>query len=329
MVACAAIALASGFAVTVQPALFGPILFADFWLLGYHHVVSTFTRLTFDAQSFQQHRSLVIWLPLFVVALVVALATTLGLWSLSTLYLYWQWFHYTRQSYGISQAYRGKAKGAVTEDGTMFKMMFYAVPIWGILHRSAQSPDQFLKLPIKVLPVPPLVADAVGIIALLLMAYWLVLKGIAAWQHRLPVAHTMYMLSHYTIFLVGYIVIDNINYGWLVLNIWHNGQYLLFVWLFNNNRFKDSVDPEHWFLSTLCLRKNIAGYFLSCLALSTTLYLTLNTVIAAFTTAMLPVMVAAYQVINFHHYIVDAVIWKRRKAAARSNPHMLARSGAA
>jgi hypothetical protein len=325
----AAIALASGAIVTAQPALFSLVLFADLWLLGYHHVVSTFTRLTFDLQSFRQHRSMVIWLPLFVVALVVALATAFGLWSISTIFLYWQWFHYTRQSYGISQAYRAKAKGAVTEDGTLFKMMFYAVPIWGILHRSAQAPDRFLGLPIKVLPVPAIVADAVGVIAFSLMVYWLVLKAIAVWQHRLPVAHTMYMLSHYATFLTGYIAIENINHGWLVLNIWHNGQYVLFVWLFNNNRFKNTVDPQHRFLSTLSLRKNIAWYFIACLAISTSVYVSLNAVIAAFTTAMLPVIVAAYQVINFHHYIVDAMIWKRRKSAAHSKGNVLAHSGAA
>ncbi len=39
--------------------------------------------------------------------------------------------------------------------------------------------------------------------------------------------------------------------------------------------------------------------------------------IASVATASLAYIVLAYQVINFHHYIVDAVIWRsRRKAGA-------------
>jgi len=30
----------------------------------------------------------------------------------------------------------------------------------------------------------------------------------------------------------------------LVLNIWHNAQYVLFVWAFNTNRFKGSLDEK-------------------------------------------------------------------------------------
>ena len=51
-------ALAAGVAVVVEPYWFWPILFLDVWLLGYTHVVSTFTRLAFDRESFRQHRLL-------------------------------------------------------------------------------------------------------------------------------------------------------------------------------------------------------------------------------------------------------------------------------
>ena len=39
----ASVAIASGLAVVMEPRLFVPILAADLWFLGYHHVVSTFT----------------------------------------------------------------------------------------------------------------------------------------------------------------------------------------------------------------------------------------------------------------------------------------------
>jgi hypothetical protein len=109
------------------------------------------------------------------------------------------------------------------------------------------------------------------------------------------------------IFYVGYIGIEQINPGWLVLNVWHNAQYVLFVWLFNTNRFKSGIDPEARFLSTISQPKNAWRYFGCCLAVSTLIY-------GAIQVAMpLGALVVVYQTINFHHYIVDALIWKLRR----------------
>ena len=148
------LALGSGAIVVARPSLFGVVLFLDVWLLGYHHVVATYTRLCFDRQSFLSHRFLILWLPLIVLAATVGLAVGIGPWALATLYLYWQWYHYTRQSWGISQAYRRKSGGLVTENERLSLLTFYLVPLWGILHRSHQDPGKFLGMELKTLPVP-------------------------------------------------------------------------------------------------------------------------------------------------------------------------------
>ncbi len=72
------------------------------------------------------------------------------------------------------------------------------------------------------------------------------------------------MLSHFTVFFVGYVLIDDLNHGWLVINVWHNAQYIVFVWMYNANRFKDGVDPGAKFLSTLSQERNAWLYFLVC-----------------------------------------------------------------
>ena len=46
------IALVSGWFVITNPNLFPAVFVLNGWLLGYHHVVSTYTRLTFDRESF-------------------------------------------------------------------------------------------------------------------------------------------------------------------------------------------------------------------------------------------------------------------------------------
>jgi hypothetical protein len=134
----AALAVACGAVVVSNPALFFVMFGLNAWLLGYHHVVSTFTRLTFDKDSLNEHRFLVTWLPLIVLAAVLIACIALGAWLLTTVYLYWQWWHYTRQSYGISRIYQRKAG---LDNDLLNKLVIYALPVWGILNRSAQAPD--------------------------------------------------------------------------------------------------------------------------------------------------------------------------------------------
>ena len=54
--------------------------------------------------------------------------------------LYAQWFHYTRQSYGISRMYLRKAGAISAWRDFVLDGVIYALPLWGILYRSYQSP---------------------------------------------------------------------------------------------------------------------------------------------------------------------------------------------
>ena len=121
------------------------------------------------------------------------------------------------------------------------------------------------------------------------------------------------MLSHYIIFFVGYRLIEDITYGWLVINVWHNAQYILFVWLFNTNRYKAGIDPKAKFLSKISQSHNFGYYFLVCFGISTAVYFSFLFVSTSFALVGVPLLIIIYQAINFHHYIVDGLIWKVRK----------------
>ena len=314
IVGAALLALAAGGVSILQPVLFPVILLADLWLLGYHHVIATFTRLAFDGKSVRQHRFLVLVLPVLVLAAVLGLAYLLGAWALTTTYFYWQWFHYTRQSYGIERVYRRKVGGAVAGSQRLTTAMLYAVPLWGILHRSHQAPERFLGLDVKFFPAPQWLVTAAGVAALALVAAWLWQVVPAALRGRRLSPHTLYLVSHTVVFLVGYVLIPQVNYGWLVINIWHNAQYILFVWMFNSNRYKSGVEGEHWLISSLSQREKWPFYFLTCLGISTVIYFGLQRTVGLLQDgSTLPLMLIAYQVINFHHYVVDALIWKVRQ----------------
>ena len=306
------LAVVSGWVVVANPALFGQVFLLNAWLLGYHHVISTFTRLIFDKDSFNEHRFLVTGLPVIVLSAVALACIAFGEWILTTIYLYWQWWHYTRQSYGVSRIYQRRAG---LNNDLLHKLVIYALPAWGILHRSAQAPEEFLFTEVRVVPVPLWLISVAGSFTLVVLVWWIA-RTIREWiSNSLSLAHTLYLGSHLVIFGVGYIAIDNINHGWIVLTVWHNCQYIFTVWMFNNNRFKDQIYTPHRFLSLISQRKHLFTYVVVCLTISSVAYLVLQsslTWLVVATETSLPLLAIAFQAINFHHYLVDAVIWKVR-----------------
>lgn len=314
IIGIAVLAIASGLVVLQNPKMFPLILFLDLWVLGYHHVISTYTRLAFDAESRKANQFFLYGLPPIVLVATVALALGVGLWTIGTIYLYWQWFHYTRQSWGVSQAYRRKSGGLVNENETLTKWAFYSLPAWGIAYRSFQDPGVFLGLELRVIPVPEFVVYATAALAIVTVGAWFWLRLMAFMRGEGPIAHTLYMLSHFVVFGTGYLLIEDITYGWLVINIWHNAQYVLFVWLFNTNKFKDGETAKARLLSKLSQPQNRVWYFGFCIALSTVIYVSISVSLsAAFAEIAVPMALVIYSAINFHHYIVDSYIWKMRK----------------
>lgn len=313
----ATVAIISGFVVISNNSLFIPVLVADLWILGYHHVVATYTRLAFDRQSFAERRGLIVYLLPTVTAAVVVLVTFGGLWLVTTIYLYWQWWHYTRQSEGISKAFAAKTRSRSVGDPRITRAAFYAVPVAGILSVSNRDPGQFLFFPLKTIPVTDTLVAAALAGAATLSALW-IYDQIRAWRSgRSGLLYVMYVLTHYLVYILAYVYIDEINYGWLVINVWHNSQYILFVWLYNNRRFAGKVDPKSLFLSTISQNGRFVLYIATCLTLSTLVYFVISHYIAdalasAFALTTTAIALIIYQSINFHHYIVDALIWKLR-----------------
>ena len=310
------LALLSGTAIVYEPSWFYPILIVDLWVLGYHHVVATFTRLCFDGVSYRERRWMIVHLVPIVAAITIALAWLVGIWVIVTIYFYWQWWHYARQSWGISRAYRRADSGAFYEDGWLDLAIFYAMPVYGILLRSSEGHTHFLGLELWTVPVPGTVATAAGYAMAALLAVWAARRLMAAWRGRLAAAHTLYMLTHFTIFGVGYVWMPDISLGWLMINIWHNFQYILFVWMFNNKRFRQGIDPRARFLSYISQSGRMWLYLLACVAITGGVYWGVLRTVDWLLFAGLSATIVLYQIVNFHHYIVDALIWRTRGRGA-------------
>jgi hypothetical protein len=305
--------------VLAAPELFMPVLILDLWFLGYHHVIATYTRLCFDAESFRQRGFLVYGFLPAVAILTLLVAWQIGLWVIVSIYFYWQWWHYTRQSWGISRASRGKDREQFYEDGWLDQAIFYALPVVGILYRSYHAAPNFIGLDLWYIPTPGWVVQIAAAVAGILLAVWVLRRVMAAIEGRLAVLHTLYMLTHFIIFAVGYIIVPDITIGWLIINIWHNAQYILFVWMYNAKRFNNGVDSKARFLSYISQPNRIWLYMLTCVTITGVIYWGILRTLDWLFFAGISATIVLYQIANFHHYVVDSMIWKVRKPEIRQN----------
>ncbi|HKE85077.1 MAG TPA: hypothetical protein VKB50_15045 [Vicinamibacterales bacterium] len=124
--------LAAAAIVSANPQLYLLLLVADLWLLGYHHVIATYTRLPFDGQSRRRNRFLALDLLLITTAVTLVVAITAGAWVIASTFLYLQWFHYMRQGYGIARMYfRTTPQGQVPDARDWASdLVIYLVPIF-------------------------------------------------------------------------------------------------------------------------------------------------------------------------------------------------------
>jgi hypothetical protein len=205
----------------------------------------------------------------------------------------------------------------------MLRLAFYSVPITGILAVSHRSPDQFLYFPLKTFPVPELALNIAIAATVILLAIWLFEQVRAYRAKRFSFPYVMYVVSHFAVYFFAYIYHRELNYGWLTINIWHNAQYILFVWLYNNRRFHGRAN-EQGLLSTISQNGRFVLYFGTCFTISTLTYFLItlflsDLVSSTFTLTATMAGLIIYQTINFHHYIVDSLIWKLRKPKLRQN----------
>jgi hypothetical protein len=313
-----ALALALGGAALTGPAAFTFVVHADVWLLAYPHIASMYTRVAFDGASVRAHRFLLFGLPPIVLLATAGATWAGGALALNTIYFYWQSWHYTRQSYGIARAYQraGLDVGRVRERDVVSDCVIYAFPLWGVLHRAEQQHAEFFGAPLHSPRVPHAIVVTVALFALGSLALWTWQRLRSSRNEGPPrTGHALFVLSHVVMTLVSYVAVRDITRGWLFINIWHNAQYILFVWAFNARTFRGGVDPSRRLLSRISQRKNVIGYALTCLGLSTLFYATLGQLTSAATVTFLPLVLVTHQTVNFHHYIVDAVIWRSRRAA--------------
>jgi len=319
--------LATGMAgaTVIWPALFVTMLTIHGWLFGYEHLWATYSKLFGHADDRARYRYLIYAVPPIVLTALYLLGRTYGVTGLYVVYFFGQFFHTVRQSWGIAQQYRYRAGGLPSDPVRLSEVTLWSVPVWGFLNRCAQQPDEFIFQNFWLPAVPVVAVKVAGLITAALWGYWLITRARAYLRGELAVGHTLYMVTHALVYLGGYILIDELCSGWLLVNVWHNVQYIFFVWLYNRRRFAGGVDRQARLLSWLSQAgyRRVALYAVATVALAVPIYYLLPLSGATFDQLVkntaVPTAITVGLALTFHHYIADGIIWKRRH-----NPEMLA-----
>jgi hypothetical protein len=87
----------------------------------------------------------------------------------------------------------------------------------------------------------------------------------------------------------------------------------------NVKKYAGRVDGEEPLLSRISQPGRPLTYFACCLLITTLVYLVLNRFTVLVMGGGLAATLGVYMGINFHHYVVDAMIWKRRAALPPKN----------
>lgn len=312
-----AIALTSLAITLLWPNTLYPVLAIDLWFLGYHHVIATYTRIGFDRESLAKHWKLLVLLPVAVAAVVYLVGIAGGPGLLTTIYFYWLWFHYVRQAEGVSKAYAARSGSRQVADNALHRASFYAVPTAALLQVASSSNDNLLGIEIQTLALPSQLMVLVWSLVTILATVSLYQLHALVKSKQLSSRYLMFVYSHYGMFIATYGLVDDLTTAWLGLNVWHNLQYLTFVWLSHQRRFQGKIDPKALILSTVAKPGNLLIYVSACLTVTFVFYMGvlnfLTPIGATLGTTSVLTAVMLYQTINFHHYIVDALIWRRPK----------------
>lgn len=301
-----AIALGLGAVASLSSVALVAVVWADIWLFANPHVVATFTRIGARAADFRRHWFLLFVLPTVVLAGVFVTALAWEVAGLFMAYFVAQTWHVTRQSFGIARAYRRSACDVFRHD-RLAEALIHLFPAWGLLARCAQAPETFMGYPIHLPSVPLIMVDTVKFAAIACGAWWLLKRGRAALAGQTNWRHDGFVGSHICVSVAAYIWIDDITMGWVVVNVWHNLQYLMFVWVQNARR--DQATQA----ALAELGKRATRYAIVCLLMGTAIYHGLDWVGTQLLWIGLPTVLIAHFTLNFHHYLIDSFIWKRRR----------------
>ncbi|MBL8681318.1 MAG: hypothetical protein JNK05_19220 [Myxococcales bacterium] len=312
--------LATALVVVARPSWWRVVIAADLWALSYPHVASTFSRTLFRREDREEHAWMWWALAPLSIATCAGVVRVFGVETLMAGYFYWQTLHYARQGRGMYRALR-HATGQNPRD-PLVDVVLYAAALWGVAHRMAQRPTHFLGVAIRLPTAPPALEWVLCAVALVAFGAWVWRISREATDTTRPFDPwtRLYVIGQVILFVVGYVVIDVPSIGWIAVNVWHNAQYLLFVYAWNERRFANADAATLGALGRVAGAANSARFYIAFALIGAAMY----SVAWLASEAMRPsldraiVYLVVLQAINLHHYVADMVLWTARRPARAS-----------
>jgi len=221
---------------------------------------------------------------------------------LFALYLVWSPYHYSRQAYGLSVMYAYRSGCALEESGKRMILWVCLVPFfWTLLHPGGGTS---LVLPPSFYAALPMLGAVMQTLTVLSLAG--------------PIALFFWLRSRrgQTLPLISLVVIVSNAIWWSVFNyfnafvwatVFHGLQYLAIVSIFHvKDQARRAPNARGWFFHT-------ATFYVTCLILGWVLFFRWPQAywLLGFSIVQSGLLVTA--VINIHHFVVDAFIWKLRR----------------
>jgi hypothetical protein len=200
-------------------------------LVGGPHMYSTYLRTALEPR-FRARHGFLVYLPLVVIPALVILGALYAFLFLLTFFFFWASVHVTHQAQWISETYRRKAAGRVSNldrllDGAVILGALYTVATFKFVEGRFALGSNTLLFPDFLKHRWVAVAFAVGFAALFLFYVFRTIGEIRHGEASVP----RLLFMAFTVGLAFVIpLFDNLDVAFQGFNTWHSLQYLALTW---------------------------------------------------------------------------------------------------
>ncbi|MFZ5442857.1 MAG: hypothetical protein ACOZQL_22820 [Myxococcota bacterium] len=286
------------------------------------HLVSTWTRVYFDAKEWKARPGATVGVPLAIFAAVLFVEwklSALGPRLLNSVILYWATWHFVAQNWGILRIYQRKSGEPL--DSAAMKLerpLLLLIVLFCIAHRLYTGPRKLFGVEILYPELP--YALVMGLLApIVLFAAVLIFTRLrerhaphakAAWIRVAFIA-----CSFIGFFVPFQLIKSDDTSAFAAAAAWHGFQYLGMVRHYHRNAWRHGVDPTAKVISWLSQPGWSRGflYWALLMALAGGVYVVIFALSAVTPWGFYQWASTIWVSLTLSHYWVDGVIWKLRR----------------
>lgn len=293
------------------------------------HLVSTWTRVYFDAREWTKRPVHIFVMPALIIAAVgitAQWAGPVGQRVLTSLLLYYATWHFLAQNWGLLRIYQTRSsEPQASVPLRLERPLMYLAIFWCVLHRLQTGPRRLFGWEVYHVELPwPLIHGLLSATVFLTLGYLMFrvrdsLKG--APHAKEGWLRAAFVLCAFVGFYVPFILITTDDTtAFAAAACWHGLQYLGIMRFYHRNAWKGGVHPKARVVSWL----SQPGWGRAFLYMSL-LWGTAGVVYASSTGLALltqdtqwgvaRIGMVTWMGLTFSHYYLDGVIWKLRKDA--------------